>query len=184
MNKNNSNSGNSPLASVAIYTILAILFALLIAYIVWKMLKKKIIKKKEIKIQLKKNNETKELFYDYVVSFYEIIKYAQNELKKFTPSLSEKTMTEIKNGASRLTIKLLKRPDFTNSFLKNDDYDEFVQHAELIAGTSCNLWSNKAKESISFFEKQYSLIPNSEHKNLYEELVKKSIEEQYYCEKK
>ena len=58
---------------------------------------------------MKKNNETKELFYDYVVSFYEIIQFAKKELSEFKPSLSEKTMGQIKNGATKLTLKLLKR---------------------------------------------------------------------------
>ena len=91
-NGNNNTSNSSPLASAAVYTILALLFVILIGYIVWKAMKKKIIKKKELKFQLKKNNETKELFYDYVVSFYEIIQFAKKELSEFKPSLSEKTM--------------------------------------------------------------------------------------------
>ena len=79
-NGNNNTSNSSPLASAAVYTILALLFVILIGYIVWKAMKKKIIKKKELKFQLKKNNETRELFYDYVVSFYEIIQFAKKEL--------------------------------------------------------------------------------------------------------
>lgn len=183
-NGNNNTSNSSPLASAAVYTILALLVVILIGYIVWKAMKKKIIKKKELKFQLKKNNETKELFYDYVVSFYEIIQFAKKELSEFKPSLSEKTMGQIKNGAAKLTLKLLQREDFSKSFLENSEYDEFVKHSEMIAGIGCNLWENKAKESLDFFEKQYSQIPDSEHKTTYQELVKKSIKDQYYKEDK
>lgn len=61
-NGNNNTSNSSPLASAAVYTILALLFVILIGYIVWKAMKKKIIKKKELKFQLKKIMKLKNYF--------------------------------------------------------------------------------------------------------------------------
>ena len=77
-------------ASIAIYVILGLLLAFVVFYIVWKIMKKKLLKKKELKVLRKKEEETKKVYYDYVMSFYKIIEYAENELKNFEEKLGSK----------------------------------------------------------------------------------------------
>ena len=167
-------------ASIAIYVILGLLLAFVVFYIVWKIMKKKLLKKKELKVLRKKEEETKKVYYDYVMSFYKIIEYAENELKNFVPSIGSTKMKDIKNGANKLTAKLLKREDFSKSFADNKVYENFLEHATKIASYNCNLWESNIPETVQFFKDEYKLIPESEHKTEYLNLVEQSIRRQYY----
>lgn len=71
----NTNAGNGKV-QIIIYVILGLLLSFFVAWIVWKGVKGKVMKKKQLKLDKIKNNEIRELYYDYISSFHEIIKYA------------------------------------------------------------------------------------------------------------
>ncbi|ASI54151.1 MHJ_0274 family protein [Metamycoplasma hyosynoviae] len=170
----------APTSQIVIYIILALLLAFLIAYFIWKILKGKILKKKELKIQKEKEQKSRMLFYDYIITFNEIINFTLKELQNFVPSIGKVKMTEIKDGANKLVTKLLKRDDFAQNFVEKEEYKEFLEHCELLATVNCNIWETKIPNSLSFFKTQYEQIPTTEHTKTYLELVQKSIKEQYY----
>ena len=76
--------------------------------------------------------------------------------------------------------KLLKREDFAKSFADNKVYENFLEHATKIASYNCNLWESNIPETVQFFKDEYKLIPESEHKTGYLNLVEQSIRRQYY----
>ncbi|TPR54067.1 MHJ_0274 family protein [Metamycoplasma neophronis] len=171
----------SSAANYIVYVLLAVVLAFVIGYLIWKLVKNKVQKKKLEKIEAKKAEETLSSYYEYILSFEEVIKYAQNELKNFEVSIGDRTMGEIKNGSKKLLYKLISRDDFASSFVNNEQYKTFVEHAELINITPCNLWDKKIPETIKYFADQYELVPEGEKKQNYLELVRKSIENQYYA---
>lgn len=175
----NTNAGNGKV-QIIIYVILGLLLSFFVAWIVWKGVKGKVMKKKQLKLDKIKNNEIRELYYDYISSFHEIIKYALKEVDNFEPSIGEVKMQAIKDGANNLILKLLNRKDFASSFIGKAEYDKFIENCELLGSTNCNIWRKKINPTLEFFKDEYNKIPASTHKDEYIELVSKSVKEQYY----
>ena len=61
----NTNAGNGKV-QIIIYVILGLLLSFFVAWIVWKGVKGKVMKKKQLKLDKIKNNEIRELYYDYI----------------------------------------------------------------------------------------------------------------------
>ncbi|AWX42805.1 Uncharacterised protein [Metamycoplasma cloacale] len=185
--KNNSTplvEGNQPLngsANVIIYVILGIFLALIIGWLIWKIVKKQVVKKKELKERNKKQIEAQKKYYEYILSIWEIIDYTNKELDKFVVSIGDIKMIQIKDGARKLIKKLIVRDDFAETFVNNPQYETFVNNVERLCVENCNLWKNKINDILVFFEEQYKAVPDSERKFEYLELVRKSIEEQFYA---
>ncbi|TPD98760.1 MHJ_0274 family protein [Metamycoplasma equirhinis] len=173
-------NSQSPVANVVLYVLMAVLLLFIIAYIIWKIVKKSVLKKRAAKAEAEKAKEILSLYYEYILSFQEIIIYSLNELKKFNSHETTRKMGEIRVGAQKLLMKLIKRDDFAYSFVKNEQYKTFVKHAELINVNYCNLWEKHIPETLKFFKEQYALVPDGEKKNICLDLVKKSIKEKYY----
>ncbi|AIU33968.1 MHJ_0274 family protein [Metamycoplasma hominis] len=173
----------STVGSAIVYTLLAIVLAAVLAFLIWKLIKNKVLKKRAQKVEMQKQKETLALFYQYILSFYEVIKFTNQELKNFEVSISTHPMGEIKEGAKRLLYRLITRDDFSYSFVKNEQYKTFVKHAELINITNCNLWDKKIPETINYFKEQYELVPLGKTRDDYIQLVQKSISERFYNEK-
>lgn len=178
----NQNSGNNQTAQIIIYVILGLLAAFIIAFIVWKIVKGKLLKKKAAKQEQLKQQKNLEIFNEYVMSFAEIIAYTEEELSKFVVSIGDIKMQSIKNGASKLIKKLIERDDFVYTFVNNAQYKTFLDHCETLSVTNCNLWDKKIPQTIAYFKDQYASLPESERKVEYVDLVRKSIRRQFYEE--
>ncbi|MBN0970787.1 MHJ_0274 family protein [Mycoplasma phocoeninasale] len=163
-----------------LYSLLAILLLALVAYIIWKIVKGKIYKKRAEKAEKIKAKKTLSLYYEYILSFQEIIEFTQKELESFMNGSSKRKMGEIKEGSKKLLVKLANRNDFSSSFLEKDEYKTFIKNVENINLVQCNLWDKKIPETLEFFKQQYDAVPEGNKKSEYLELVRKSIVEKYY----
>lgn len=167
---------------VVVYVLFSLVLILIVAYIVWKATKNKRIKRKELKEQNKRNNETLNLFYEFILSFYTVIKFTKNELNKFNSKTTDHKMGEIKNGAKRMLIKLIQNDDFAIAFHDNEQYKEFVENAEILTTTQPNLWDKKIPKVLEFFEFQYNKIPSEKFNSKLEKLTLESLERKFYEE--
>ncbi|ACF07216.1 Uncharacterised protein [Metamycoplasma arthritidis] len=173
---------NNTTAQIIIYVILGLLGAFIITFIVWKAIKGKLLKKKAAKAEAIKQQKDLEIFNEYVMSFAEIIFYTEEQLKSFVVSIGDIKMNSIKNGATKLIKKLIERDDFVYTFVNNAQYKTFLDHCETLSITNCNLWNKKIPNTITYFKTQYAAIPQTQRKQEYVELVKKSIRRQFYEE--
>ncbi|WP_369086068.1 MHJ_0274 family protein [Metamycoplasma spumans] len=176
-----SSSQGSGITNIIVYVLLGVVLAFVIGYMIWKIIKNKVKKQKLAKLEAIKANEVLDSYYEYILSFQEVILYTQNELKDFEVSIGKISMGQIKTGAKKLLFKLISRDDFASSFVNNEQYKTFVEHAELINITPCNLWEKKIPETLEYFKQQYDLVPAGEKRENYLELVKKSIQEKFYA---
>ncbi|WP_412031381.1 MHJ_0274 family protein [Metamycoplasma buccale] len=184
INKQSNPSGEiNQTATTIVYVVLALVLVALVAFIVWKIVKGKIIKKRANKAEIIKQNATRDLFYEYILSFQEIILFTKKELANFVVSVGKIKMNEIRTGARNLIMKLIKRDDFAFNFPNNNEYKTFTENCELLAITNCNLWDTKIPEVMEYFTNQYNSITLDNKKQEYLELVRKSIKAQFYNEK-
>ncbi|MBN4089480.1 hypothetical protein OF364_00735 [Mycoplasma enhydrae] len=165
-----------------IYVLLSIILAFIIAYIIWKFTKPKIIKRKQEKLEAKKLKEALSLYYEFILTYNLIINYTENELAKFEAKTTDYKMGQIKLGAKRLLNILISREDFAIHFHGDKKYEEFVTNAELITLTQANLWAKKIPNVIDFFKDQYKHVPEGERKHELEQLTNESIERKFYEE--
>ncbi|RMA77528.1 hypothetical protein JN00_0487 [Metamycoplasma subdolum] len=163
-----------------VFVILGLLLAFFLGWIIWKAIKTPLMKKKAKAQEIQKDKETRHLFYDYVLSFNEIIIYNRNQLKKFVVSIGDIKMNQIREGSRALIQKLLNRSDFGPNFAGNEQYKTFVSNCELLGLTNSNLWDSKIPEVIEYFKTQADAVPESDRKNDYIKMVKESIERQFY----
>ncbi|AXE60693.1 hypothetical protein DA803_01130 [[Mycoplasma] phocae] len=168
------------IGNTVLYVLLGILLSFLIAYIIWKVIKGKIYKKKAEKVEQIKAKKILSLYYEYILSFQEIIIFTQNELDKFMKGDSNRKMGEIKNGSKKLLQKLINREDFSTSFLEKNEYKAFINNVDSLNLVQCNLWAKKIPETLEFFKQQYESVPEGNKKSEYLDLVRKSIMEKYY----
>ncbi|ENY68661.1 Hypothetical protein, predicted transmembrane protein [Metamycoplasma auris 15026] len=165
---------------IIVYTLFSLILVFIVFYIVWKATKTKRTKKKMEKLEQKKAAETLELYYEFILTYNQIIDFTNNELDKFYNNNTDKKMGQILKGAKKLLLKLISRDDFAFYFHENKKYEDFVKNAELITTIQANLWPKKIPNVIAFFKDEFSAIENKENKEKFIELTNISINNQFY----
>ncbi|PZW01394.1 MHJ_0274 family protein [Metamycoplasma auris] len=165
---------------IIVYILLSLILVFVVFYIVWKATKNKRMKRKMDKLEQKKKAETLELYYEFILTYNQIIDFTKEELNKFQNNNTDKKMGQIVKGAEKLLLKLISRDDFAFYFHNNKDYETFVQNAELITTIKANLWDKKIPNVITFFKDEFNSMENKETKEQFIELTNNSINNQFY----
>ncbi|AZG68836.1 MHJ_0274 family protein [Mycoplasma struthionis] len=173
-------TGSSQTGQIAAYVLLSLIILAVIGYIIWKIIRSRIMKKKTKLAEQKREQKIQNLYFEYIATINEIIRYTEKELENFQVSIGQVKMGQIKQGAYNLLFKLISRDDFASSFISNDIYKDFVLKCEILTATPCNLWKTKASEVLEFFKDQEKLITETEEVAKSRALAKKSIEEKFY----
>ncbi|TPE56569.1 hypothetical protein FJO69_02840 [[Mycoplasma] falconis] len=174
----------SGMGQIVVYVILGVLFAVVIGYIIFKITKAKLAKKKAFKQEKKKAEENLTSYYEYIMTIDAIIKKTLKELEEFNVIVGKVKMSQIKRGAKKLIYKLMSREDFIHSFVNNPQYKTFIDNIEVLYALDANQWMAKRPELIEYFERQYSRVPRGERFNELTPLINKAVEEKFYEETK
>ncbi|QJR44090.1 MHJ_0274 family protein [Mycoplasma miroungirhinis] len=161
------------------YLILGLILALIVSYILYKIIKQMVTKRKEIKKLKAKSSVNKEIYREYVISITEIIKYTNEQVKNFVPSIGKYKMQEIKDGAKNLLNILYNREDFQD-FRESEKYQDFVKNIKILIDTNASTWSKTCKNEIEYFNNLYSHLQKDDSFLNYEKNVKESIERKFY----
>ncbi|MCU4117157.1 hypothetical protein N8G13_01635 [Mycoplasma zalophi] len=161
------------------YLILALILALIVSYILYKIIKQIVTKRKEIKKLKEKSTINKEIYREYVISITEIIKYTNDQVKNFVPSIGKYKMQEIKDGAKNLLSTLYNREDF-NDFKESEKYQDFIKNIKTLIDTNASTWYKSCVKEIEYFNNLYEQLEKDDLFLNYEKNVKESIERKFY----
>ncbi|MGX9358646.1 MHJ_0274 family protein [Mycoplasma sp. 128] len=161
------------------YAILGGILVILVGYIIFKIIKHFVDKKREVRKRIKRIEVNKEVYREYVVTINEIIDYSLEELDKFQVSVGQRKMSELKNGAAKLLQVLYEREDFKD-FKESEKYQYFVKALVTLNNTSLNTWHKKCQEEMNYFKQLQTELIDDDVLKTYRQNAKQSIREKFY----